>query len=85
MDIIIVIHTEFGSVRNLEVLSEKRVTEGVRKGVPNLVRLADKYCAKLTFTVIPEVVTHVHFSRAVNLAGVLIQTLIIPGNHMPIR
>ena len=58
MDVIIVVHTEFGYVRNHEVVYEKSATAGVSEGVPNLVRLADKHYAKLTFAVMPEVVKY---------------------------
>ncbi|WAI01212.1 polysaccharide deacetylase family protein [Methanogenium organophilum] len=55
MDIIIVVHTEFGFVHNHEIIYNKMATEGVSKGVPNLVKIANKYEAKITFAVMPEV------------------------------
>ena len=58
MDVIIVVHTEFGYVRNHEVVYEKSATTGVSEGVPNLVRIADKLHAKITFAVMPEVVKY---------------------------
>jgi len=58
MEVIIVVHTEFGYVQNYEVFPEKSATIGVSEGVPNLVRLADNYGAKLTFAVMPEVVKY---------------------------
>lgn len=56
MDVIIVCHTEFGYVKDKEVIFKKDYPIGVEQGVPNLINVADKYGAKLTFTVCPEVV-----------------------------
>lgn len=56
MDIIIVCHTEFGFVHNKELVFDKNITTGVKDGVLNLIKLADKYGAKITFAVCPEVV-----------------------------
>ncbi|PWR71776.1 hypothetical protein ACKUB1_15840 [Methanospirillum stamsii] len=56
MDVIIVVHTEFGYIHNYEVVYDKNATNGVNKGVFNLIKLADKYGAKITFAVMPEVV-----------------------------
>ncbi len=56
MDVIIVVHTEFGFVHAKEVIPDKKATEGVSKGVPNLIKVADKYGARITFAVMPEVV-----------------------------
>ena len=56
MDIVIVCHTEFGLVKNDEVVPDKNTVDGVRTGVPNLIKVADKYHAKITFAVCPEVV-----------------------------
>jgi len=55
MDVIIVCHTEFGFVRNREVIADKNATMGVEEGVKNLANLADKYDAKVTFALCPEV------------------------------
>jgi len=55
MDIIIVCHTEFGFVNTGEVIFAKEATDGVKVGCPNLIKLADKYGAKITFAVCPEV------------------------------
>ena len=55
MDVIIVCHTEFGLVRNGAVIADKSATDGVSKGVRNLIEVADKYDAKITFAVMPEV------------------------------
>ena len=55
MDVIIVVHTEFGFLHRNEVVPDKRATEGVSKGVPNLIRIADKHGAKVSFAVMPEV------------------------------
>lgn len=58
MDIIIVCHTEFGFVKNRQVIADKSVTNGVEKGVLNLIKIADNYGAKVTFAVMPEVVKY---------------------------
>ena len=58
MDIIIVCHTEFGFVYNKKVIYDKKAIDGVKKGVLNLTKIADKYGAKVTFTVMPEVVEY---------------------------
>ena len=58
MDVIIVCHTEFGFVSNGEVIYDKAVKSGVEEGVKNLISLADKYNAKITFAVCPEVVDY---------------------------
>lgn len=56
MDVIIVVHTEYGFVHKNEIIPNKKAKEGVSKGVPNLVRIADKYGARITFAIMPEVV-----------------------------
>lgn len=58
MDIIIVCHTEFGFVHNKEVIYHEKAIIGVKKGVINLVKIADKYNARITFAVMPEVVDY---------------------------
>jgi hypothetical protein len=58
MDVIIVVHTEFGHVSNHEVVYDKSAIGGVSQGVPNLIKLADHYDAKITFAVMPEVVKY---------------------------
>lgn len=58
MDVIIVTHTEFGFVQNKRIIPDKNATIGVEKGVLNLIKVADKYNAKVTFAVMPEVVEH---------------------------
>lgn len=55
MDVIIVCHTEFGFVSNGEVIYDKNVKSGTSDGVSNLISLAGKYGAKITFAVCPEV------------------------------
>lgn len=55
MDVIVVVHTEFGYVKDLAVVPDKEATKGVSEGVPNLVKIADKHGAKITFAVMPEV------------------------------
>lgn len=57
MDIIIVCHTEFGYVKDKELVFEKNPI-GVEQGIPNLIDVADKYGAKITFAVCPEVVEY---------------------------
>ena len=64
MDVIIVCHTEFGFVRNKQVIADKNATAGVEDGVKNLIRVADKYSAKVTFAVCPEVIKY--FPKAIN-------------------
>lgn len=56
MDVIIVVHTEFGYVSNYGVVPDKRANKGVSQGVPNIIKLADTHNAKITFAVMPEVV-----------------------------
>ena len=56
MDIIIVCHTEFGFVNDKKIIFDKKAFQGAKDGVINLVKLAKKYGAKVTFTVCPEVV-----------------------------
>jgi len=58
MDVVIVVHTEFGYVHNREVVYDKRATQGVSQAVPDLVRVAGRYDAKITFAVMPEVAEH---------------------------
>jgi len=58
MDVVIVVHTEFGYINNREVVYDKSVTKGVSRGVPNLIKVADQYDAKITFAVMPEVVEY---------------------------
>lgn len=55
MDVIIVCHTEFGFVEEKKAIYSREYKEGVTIGVPNLIKLADKYGAKITFAVMPEV------------------------------
>jgi len=54
MDIIIACHTEYGLVQEKEVIAEKKGVEGITRGVPNLIKVADKYNAKITFALMPE-------------------------------
>jgi hypothetical protein len=58
MDVIIVCHTEFGLVHNMQVIPDKNATNGVEKGVQNLVKIADNHSAKVTLAVMPEVVKY---------------------------
>ena len=57
MDIIIVCHTEFGFVYDKGIIFDKEGSKGVRNGVLNLTKLAEKYGAKITFAICPEVVS----------------------------
>lgn len=59
MDVIIVAHTEFGFVHNRRVIYSKNAVDGVKKGVPNLIKVAKKYDAKITFAVMPEVAKYI--------------------------
>lgn len=58
MDVIIVVHTEFGFISNREMVPEKGASKGVSQGVPKLIKIADKHDAKITFAVMPEVVEY---------------------------
>lgn len=58
MDVIIVTHTEFGFVLDRQVIASKKAVNGVKKGVLNLINIADKYHAKVTFAVMPEVTNY---------------------------
>jgi peptidoglycan/xylan/chitin deacetylase (PgdA/CDA1 family) len=55
MDVTIVTHTEFGFVHTRKVIPSKSAVDSVEKGVQNLTNIADKYNAKVTFAVMPEV------------------------------
>lgn len=58
MDIIIVCHTEFGFVdsKTKATIFDKKGILGAKDGAANLIGLAKKYEAKITFAVCPEVV-----------------------------
>ena len=58
MDVIIVCHTEFGFVSDRTVIFSKDYPIGVEKGVSNLIKIADRYSAKVTFAVMPEVMRY---------------------------
>jgi hypothetical protein len=64
MDVIIVCHTEFGFVSGRDIIFDKNATEGVSSGVLNLIKIADKYGAKVSFAVCPETVPY--FPRNIN-------------------
>lgn len=64
MDIIVVSHTEFGFVHNKKVIFDKDATHGATEGVKNLIKLSDKYGAKITFAVCPEIVEY--FPKSIN-------------------
>lgn len=55
MDLIIVCHTEFGFVSGQKVIFDKKAVQGTASGVLNLVKIAEKYGAKISFAVMPEV------------------------------
>jgi hypothetical protein len=55
VEVIIVCHTEFGRVKGKEVVYDKSITEGVTAGVPNLMKVAERHGARVTFAVMPEV------------------------------
>jgi hypothetical protein len=56
MDIVLVCHTEFGFVSGKTIIGDKKATGGISKGALNLVNLAEKYGAKITFCLCPETV-----------------------------
>ncbi|MGA3059129.1 MAG: PTS alpha-glucoside transporter subunit IIBC [Candidatus Bathyarchaeia archaeon] len=58
MHVIVVCHTEYGYVKNKEVIYEEKGVDGVRRGVHNLIAIADRYGAKITFVVMPETAEH---------------------------
>ena len=58
MDVILVSHTEFGRVHNKKVVAVKDPV-GVVDGVKNLLVVTDKYGAKVTLAVCPEVAPYV--------------------------
>ena len=64
MDVIIVCHTEYGLVENKCVINDGKTVAGVKDGVRNLIKVANKYGAKVTFAVMPETVKH--FPKDVN-------------------
>ena len=64
MDVIIACHTEFGFVHDREVIYDKRAINGIQQGVTNLIDIADRYNAKVTFVVCPEVVEY--FPQGIN-------------------
>jgi len=45
-------------VKEKVVIADKKAIEGVKLGVPNLIKVAEKYNAKVTFAVCPEVVEY---------------------------
>ena len=55
MDVIIVCHTEFEHVAEEAISFNKDYSIDVEKGTSNLIKIADKYRAKVTFAVCPEV------------------------------
>lgn len=58
VEVIIVCHTEFGFVHNKNAIFDKNATIGVEEGTKNLIKVADKYGARVTFAVCPEVMKH---------------------------
>lgn len=54
MDVILVCHTELGFVSGKIIIGDKKATSGVSEGSKNLVKLAEKYGAKITFCLCPE-------------------------------
>lgn len=58
MEVIVVCHTESGFVQNKRLIFSKKAISGVAKGVKNLIKIAEKYSAKVTFAVCPEVVEY---------------------------
>lgn len=64
MDVIIVCHTEFGFVSDKDIIFDKKAISGVKDGVLNLVAIAEKYKAKISFALCPEIVKY--FPREIN-------------------
>ena len=58
MDVIIVCHTEFGIANGKKTYFYKDKIEGVSQGTKNLVKVARKYGANITFVVMPESVKY---------------------------
>lgn len=58
MDFIILCHTEFGMVKDKSIIFDKNAIEGVRDGVKVLVNIAEKYNAKITFAIMPEIIKY---------------------------
>ncbi len=58
MDVVIVCHTEFGFGEGERIIFAKEAKGGVANGVPALVKLAERYGAKITFAVCPEAAPH---------------------------
>lgn len=56
MDIILVVHTEPGYVVDKQIIYDKDHIEGFIEGSKNLSKLCDKYGAKITFAVCPEII-----------------------------
>lgn len=56
MNVIIVCHTEFGFVHNQRIIPQKKAKQGVELGVSNLNKITEKYGAKVTYAICPEVV-----------------------------
>jgi hypothetical protein len=63
MDVIIACHTEFGIVKDKKVIATKE-TSGATFGVLNLNDVANKYGAKITYLICPEVSPY--FPRGIN-------------------
>ena len=51
-------------VKNKRVIASKEAISGIRDGVSNLIKIADKYSAKVSFAVMPEVVEY--FPKNIN-------------------
>jgi peptidoglycan/xylan/chitin deacetylase (PgdA/CDA1 family) len=57
MDVIITCHTELGECRGNKILFTKNPV-GVKKAVPNILKVVKKHNAKITFVLMPEVVKY---------------------------
>ena len=57
LDVIVVCHTEPGFVRQKKVVFDDTI-DGVKEGVRNLINVADKHKAKVTFVVMPQIAEH---------------------------
>ena len=60
MKIIIVCHAEFGYAINKRIIFGKgKYAKGIKEGIKNAIEIADKYGARISFALMPEVVNEV--------------------------
>jgi peptidoglycan/xylan/chitin deacetylase (PgdA/CDA1 family) len=58
VDIVITCHTELGFFQNSIFIADKRGVDGVTRGVSNLQKISEKYGAKISFAVMPDVIKY---------------------------